>query len=99
MPCKVIQLPGGATALVKLPAARARKCSVCHERVFHFQLCDYPIHAARTDLCDDGMTVDLPAKTCDKVLCSQCAVHVPPDEDYCPLHAAVLRIGGRRLRL
>lgn len=27
-------------------------------------------------------------KTCSAPICDRCATHVPPDQDYCPNHAA-----------
>lgn len=91
MPSEVIRLPGGAAAIVKRPAPRPRRCSVCRAKVHNFVLCDFVERAARENAAQPV--------TCDKVLCWSCAVHVEPDTDYCPLHAAALQVGGRRLRL
>lgn len=37
------------------------------------KLCDFPVGGG----------------TCDKPMCGMCAVHVPPDTDYCKGHAKV----------
>ncbi len=45
-------------------------CQTCWKRRSERQ-CDYPT---------------APGKTCDKHLCSTCAVRVGPDKDHCPDH-------------
>lgn len=82
MPCEVIQLPGGATAIIRRPATRIRACSVCGARVRNYVLCDFPDHSHKSG-------------TCDAVLCPTHRTHVPPDTDYCPKHAQSLGPGGR----
>lgn len=108
MPCEVIRLPGGATAIVRRPKQRPRRCSVCKMKVHNFVLCDFVERAAYSELpagvllhAWNPTTSELthPAKTCDVALCRSCAVHVEPDTDYCPLHAAALGVGGRKLKL
>lgn len=71
MPCSVIKLPGGGTAIVKHAAQRPRACSVCKRKTPDFKLCDFPVGSG---------------KTCSAALCKACARHEDPDTDYCPLH-------------
>jgi hypothetical protein len=73
MPCRIVQLVGGATALVRHAPNSPRKCSVCGVKTRQYVLCDFPMLLGQT--------------TCDKPLCRSCARHVEPDTDYCPLHA------------
>lgn len=75
MPCKVVQLPGGAHAIVKMAKDRPRKCSVCRRSIADYKLCDFPVSQSGN-------------KTCDAVLCDQCSSHRGDDVDYCPTHAA-----------
>jgi hypothetical protein len=78
MTCKVVTLPNGSTALVKLATPRPRRCAHCDRRAR--KLCDYVIYP---------MPLSNPARgprTCDKPLCDMCAVRVGPNVDYCPDH-------------
>ena len=72
MPCSVVKLPDGTTAIVKHAPTSPRKCSVCGVRTRECKLCDFKVG---------------PGKACDKVLCRSCARHIEPDTDYCPRHA------------
>jgi len=106
MPCHVVKFPGGATAIVKTASPRPRRCMLCRAKVHDYVLCDFVEQPAQKAADAPGRLIgalnpatDVPAKTCDQALCRRCAVHVDPDLDYCPLHAAALNIGGRRLRL
>jgi hypothetical protein len=49
---------------------RGNVCGICRERPGD-KLCDYPLGGG---------------KTCDRSLCAGCAVHSPPDTDFCPTH-------------
>ncbi len=71
MPCHVVRLPGGSTAIVMSAAPRPRKCSVCGRQTKDYRLCD-------------GSTGR--GKTCDAVLCTACTTRRANDTDYCPLH-------------
>jgi hypothetical protein len=71
MPCSVIRLPNGATAFVRHAAQRPRVCSACQRKVRDYRLCDGDIGRG---------------KTCDAVVCRECATHKEPDIDFCPLH-------------
>lgn len=89
--------------MVCSPKARPRRCKLCRMPVRQYALCDFVVRPARPQEPTAMANFPLPAqaaKTCDAVLCRSCAVHVEGlDKDYCPLHAAALGIGGRKLRL
>jgi hypothetical protein len=79
MPCSVIKLPGGFTAIVRHAKRRMPKC----------RFCDRP----STSLCDGvrGYTLGGGTITCDAPICDSCRQHVEPgDKDFCPNHR-----GGR----
>jgi hypothetical protein len=86
MTCEHVNLGGGVHALIRRPAERARKCSVCKVSTKEPRLCDFPIGGG---------------KSCDKVLCRACARPAPTSksapeiqpapEDYCPLHDDFLK--------
>jgi hypothetical protein len=42
-------------------------------------------------LCDYPVTRKGKPGTCDRKLCSRCAVNVGPNKDYCPPHARVAK--------
>ena len=71
MPCYVVNIPGGGTAIVKMAAPRSRKCSVCGQMTRQPRLCDGSVGRG---------------KTCDAVLCLKCTTRGANDTDYCPLH-------------
>ena len=52
---------------------RPAKCSVCRRLIRDYKLCD-------------GESLDRKSRSCDAVLCTDCAVHREPDLDYCPRH-------------
>jgi hypothetical protein len=62
MTCEHVNLGGGVHALIRRPAERARKCSVCKVSTKEPRLCDFPIGGG---------------KSCDKVLCRACARPAP----------------------
>ena len=81
MACERIKMPGGGSAIICGPRARARTCSVCKRKTENFRLCDFRLsHPSQVTH----------VRTCDAVLCTSCAVHREPDYDYCPLHAAAV---------
>jgi hypothetical protein len=41
-------------------------------------------------LCDFPLTGSKQGKTCDRSVCSKCAVHRDPDTDYCPPHGRLI---------
>lgn len=53
--------------------SRAKPCAVCGRP--GGKLCDFPL------------TGEKAGKTCDRSLCSKCAVHTGHEIDYCPTHA------------
>lgn len=73
MPCHVIRLPGGGTAIVMMAAPRRRKCSVCARKTCYYRLCDGSNRRG---------------KTCDAVLCEACTSKGENDTAYCPLHVS-----------
>ena len=73
MPGQWITLPGGFTAHVRTSRRPRRRCSN-HPCIRWATLeCDYPTPARKSG-------------TCDKPLCSTCAVKGGADIDYCPHH-------------
>lgn len=66
-------LPGGGFACSR--GGSSQRCSSCGSWVKRAVLCDAPIASAKA------------GKTCDRVLCSSCAVRVGPNRDLCPAHA------------
>jgi hypothetical protein len=80
MACKVVKLPNGMTALVKMAPQRKKFCECGRPCT---KLCDYVMsHQSRR-----GVT----ERTCDKPMCDRCAVHVGPETDYCVPHAEIMR--------
>ncbi|EIA0803379.1 hypothetical protein K6327_000888 [Vibrio vulnificus] len=76
MPCKVIRQDGEAIGFMcgsfSDEDINLVSCSECDDNYPSAQfLCDYPVG-------ND--------KTCDRVLCKQCAVTVGPNMHYCPSH-------------
>jgi hypothetical protein len=76
MACRTVALGHGAYALVCTREKRTppRRCIVCHipETMATIKLCDFRLPKGQT---------------CDAVMCLDHALHVDPDEDYCPNHA------------
>lgn len=58
-------------------------CQQCYTRPASV-LCDGPVNP------DPSKRYRMPGgdKTCSKPLCRECAVHAPPDGDFCAEHAA-----------
>jgi hypothetical protein len=70
MPCSVISLGNGATAIV-CTRGGGKRCT-CGRTAD--KLCDYPLRGEKA------------GKTCDRAFCSRCGKHVGPNKDYCPAH-------------
>lgn len=81
MPCSVIRLPGGGTAIIKHSKRPTKPCAVC-ARGRGEKLCDFPLTGGKA------------GKTCNRPLCDRCATHVEPDTDYCPTHARMVGAEG-----
>jgi hypothetical protein len=81
MSCKVVSLPGGVTAIVRVGKERQRKCSVCGRQPRETFLCDFP----------PGATAK---QACSAVLCSACR-RSRGEIDYCPKHDAMVTPEGR----
>jgi hypothetical protein len=77
MSCYVVGTKRGGVAILCTRTTRppVRRCLVCNqpETLCTIRLCDGP-HPTRRN----------PALTCDAVICTDHAVHVEPDTDYCP---------------
>ena len=72
----IIDLPNGGRAFVCVRGPHRNK--VCSVcRGPGDKLCDFPLGGG---------------KTCDKPLCSRCAVHTEPDTDVCPSHPKKLAL-------
>lgn len=56
-----------------MAAPRRRRCSACK----------FQTVPARLRLCDFEL---VPGKTCDALICVDCAAHHAPGKDYCPEH-------------
>lgn len=72
MPCETFPVPGGFA--FACGRGRSRRCSSCKTRTAS-KLCDFPV------------TRDGKQGTCDRALCTRCAVPVGPNRDLCPPHA------------
>jgi hypothetical protein len=72
MPCTPVKLAGGQTAIICTGRRPRRKCSVCKERLAQRE-CDYPDQQRKSG-------------TCDKPLCTRCAVSGGDNIDFCPSH-------------
>lgn len=77
-PCRVIGLPGGGHAIVKLAPGRRKLCKFCMLRSVT-KLCDFKISSG-----DVGHT-----RTCDAGMCDRCAYPMAREVDYCPDHKPV----------
>lgn len=67
-------------------------CQECHQRPAT-KLCDGPLPKG---VVHRRSLIPGADKTCSKPLCARCAIHVPPDHDYCIDHKDP---EGRRLAL
>ena len=65
----------GTMVHVRIARPKRRRCT----------LCDGLTPASRLRECDFKMP---DGKTCDRLMCSDCAHRVGPDLDWCPAHAA-----------
>ena len=87
MNCERIAIPGGGFAIV-CGVRRGRRTSCVHCGQPATLLCDGPPAAALA-----------PHATCDRPLCRRCAIHVPPDHDYCRAHRQAAAAAAAQLRL
>jgi len=67
------RMPDGSVCHVRMAKGRSRRCTVCKFQTVQVRLreCDF--------LLPNG-------KTCDKLMCIDCAHHVGPNRDLCPEH-------------
>ena len=79
MTCETVTMPGGQVAIV---CGRPRKPKRCSCGGLTVALCDFPIDEP---VIRDGMQ-QRRKRTCDKPLCTRCAVSVGKNVDYCPDH-------------
>lgn len=79
---KCTAIPGGFICGTRT----RRKCSSCGGDRADKQ-CDYPVtRRVQQAIGHSNATAPTYAGTCDRYLCSTCAVMVAPDIDYCPAH-------------
>jgi hypothetical protein len=76
MPCRIVNIPEGGSAIVCSGKKSHKPCSICGEP--GSKLCDFFVHNS--------------GKTCDLPLCSKCAFHPNKSGnlDYCPEHAKII---------
>lgn len=72
MPCTVVRLPGGATAIVKHSKPFRKPCVTCGQP--GGLLCDFPVHRRGK------------VTTCNASMCKEHSVSKGPDLDYCLNH-------------
>lgn len=82
--CESLSIPGGGVAII-CGGHRGRRAKCVH--------CGQP----STALCD-GPVATGPG-TCDRPLCRRCAIHVPPNADFCHTHRAAAKDRAAQLRL
>ena len=73
MPCQSVKFPNGMTAILCTPPQRRRRCSNGQCVAWAERECDYPAPHRKTG-------------TCDKPLCTKCAVRIAENVDHCPSH-------------
>jgi RNA polymerase subunit RPABC4/transcription elongation factor Spt4 len=73
-----LKMPDGTTVHVRMAKRRARRCKVCNRLTNERWLreCDFVLPSG---------------KTCDLLMCSNCAEAIGPDKDLCPVHAQAPR--------
>lgn len=76
MICEIVRLPDGMVAFVKMARRKPKPCSICKEP--SSRLCDFVVDRTHSAV-----------GTCDKPLCTRCAVSVGRNVDHCPDHPAV----------
>jgi len=80
MPCRVVKI-GDTFAIVKFAPEKRRRCSVCGD-LTTVVLCDFVLEGQALLFGEPGAK----SRTCDAPLCKRCAIHIPPDTDFCPDH-------------
>jgi len=68
-----LKMPDGTVIHVRMAKPRSRRCT----------LCDGLTPASRLRECDFKLPT---GKTCDRLMCAECAARVGPDKDLCPEH-------------
>jgi hypothetical protein len=85
MPCEITKSEDGQITTIKCSRGSSQKrCFYCGRPAP--KLCDFKFTVKVGKLA--GKTW----KTCDKPLCTTCAVHQEPDTDYCEPHARLMGI-------
>lgn len=79
------RLPDGGMVHMRMSKPRARRCKVCNRKTNERWLreCDF--------ILPNG-------KTCDLLMCMNCAEPTGPDTDHCPLHAKETADAKARLK-
>jgi hypothetical protein len=78
MPCVPFRSEDGSVTGWVCSRGRAQHRCKCGRSATH--QCDFPLKGSKA------------GGTCDRWLCAKCAVHVGPNLDYCPAHAAVAKV-------
>lgn len=73
MACTVLDLGGGARAIVCGPRRRSKPCVECGRP--SSRLCDWKLQGAKA------------GQTCSRALCERCTTSPAPDKDLCRAHA------------
>lgn len=76
-----LRMPDGSTVHVRMAKERARRCKVCNRKTHPRWLreCDFVL--------PDG-------KTCNLLMCWNCAEAVGPHFDLCPVHSKITTISS-----
>ena len=77
MPCEHRNLGGGSFAIICTRGNRQKPCQYCGHP--SSKLCDFKLAGAKA------------GRTCDVPMCEKCAMHIPPDTDFCKSHAAIMK--------
>lgn len=93
--CEYVQLPDGSSAIICGGHRTRKRCAECGGRAT--LECDGPGSPTTRRR---GAIVARTSGTCDRALCSRCAIHVPPDRDFCKLPAcrAAAKAAAAQLR-
>ncbi len=83
--CERLRFPDGSMAIVC--GARRGRRPPC-------------VHCGQTSAYEcDGPPRNSKRKTCDRPLCRQCRIHVPPNQDFCKDHRIQAKDAAAQLRL